>query len=97
MGHSGNKETLPDSEVKLFVNIMISAYRSTTGDPRIVVTNPDKREVSSTSWVKSRQETKVNALQFVSDESGTTVLSASEHSALYKKDGTKMNLSLATA
>ena len=109
MGHSGNKETLPDSEVKLFVNIMISAYRSTTGDPRIVVTNPDKREVSSTesylyavidpdnytyanddtidvtfkiedtSWVKSRQETKVNALQFVSDESGTTVLSASEH------------------
>ena len=127
MGHSGNKETLPDSEVKLFVNIMISAYRSTTGDPRIVVTNPDKREVSSTesylyavidpdnytyanddtidvtfkiedtSWVKSRQETKVNALQFVSDESGTTVLSASEHPALYKKDGTKMNLSLATA
>lgn len=127
MGHSGNGETLPDSEVKLFVNTMISAYRSTTGDPRIVVTNPDKREVSSTesylyavidpdnytydddatinvtfkiedtSWVKSRQETKVNALQFVSDENGTTVLSASEHPALYKKDGTKMNLSLATA
>ena len=127
MGHSGNKETLPDSEVKLFINIMISAYRSTTGDPRIVVTNPDKHEVSSTesylyavidpdnytyadddtidvtfkiedtSWVKSRQETKVNALQFVSDESGTTVLSASEHPTLYKKDGTEMNLSLATA
>lgn len=30
MGHSGNEKNLPDSEVKLFVNTMISAYRATT-------------------------------------------------------------------
>lgn len=48
MGHSGNKETLPDSEVKLFVNTMISAYRATTGNPYVEITNPDKQENSST-------------------------------------------------
>ena len=47
MGHSGNK-TLPDSEVKLFVNTMISAYRATTGNPYVEITNPDKQENSST-------------------------------------------------
>lgn len=47
MGHSGN-QNLPDSEVKLFVNTMISAYRATTGNPYVEITNPDKQENSST-------------------------------------------------
>lgn len=48
MGHSGYKDgaTLPDDEVKLFVNTMISSYRATSDNPYAEVTNADKVENS---------------------------------------------------
>lgn len=43
MGHSGTA-VLPDDEVKLFVNTMISAYRAVSDNPYAEVTNADKVE-----------------------------------------------------
>lgn len=43
MGHS-NTAVLPDDEVKLFVNTMISAYRAVSDNPYAEVTNADKIE-----------------------------------------------------
>lgn len=43
MGHSG-PAVLPDDEVKLFVNTMISAYRAVSDNPYAEVTNADKVE-----------------------------------------------------
>lgn len=47
MGHSGyNNTSLPDDEVKLFVNTMISAYRASSENPYVEVTNEDRIENS---------------------------------------------------
>lgn len=48
MGHSGYNSgaSLPDDEVKLFVNTMISSYRATSDNPYVEITNEDKVENS---------------------------------------------------
>lgn len=42
LGHSTNSNSpMSDDEIKLFINTMVAAYRSSASDPYITVTNPD--------------------------------------------------------
>ncbi|MBQ9392291.1 MAG: DUF5057 domain-containing protein [Lachnospiraceae bacterium] len=42
LGHSAsNNSPMSDDEIKLFINTMVAAYRSSASDPYITVTNPD--------------------------------------------------------
>lgn len=48
LGHSGS---MTDDEIKLFVNTMISAYRSQASDPYVTVTNTDAIHNGQTSTI----------------------------------------------
>lgn len=91
LGHSTNSNSpMSDDEIKLFINTMVAAYRSSASDPYITVTNPDAvtNGKETTLYLEDRDYAGTDtAITYRIDDDTTNSKIDREYQLLIYKDG----------
>ncbi len=90
VGHTQGEEGYPaleDDEIKLFLNTMVNAYRSSASDPYIRVTNPGAiNNGNSTTLYAEEENTRVN-YRVVDDTTNSQITDARTYQVYLQKKG----------
>ncbi len=92
LGHSKNSDSpMSDDEIKLFINTMVAAYRSSAAKPYINVLNADAVNNGKTSTIYVDGESAEIRFNIFDDTTNAKILSTREYMVTVKKDGVALD------